>query len=134
MSEHHPTLKRSKTVRDFKKRNNEESTSMGSNPPLLPPICEKQPHSESQRVEYESLRAESQRANFDQEVNTNFLERDPGLRPQIDTFLPNQRVGINTDKQIKPTEPNQTKKECFLTKPKKSTADPNVTEGQWFGL
>ncbi|XP_034225444.1 zinc finger MYM-type protein 1-like [Prunus dulcis] len=67
---------------------------MGSNPPLLPPICEEQPHSESQRVESKSLRDESQRANFDQEVDTNSLERDPGLRPQIDTLPPNQRGNV----------------------------------------
>ncbi|XP_020424459.1 uncharacterized protein LOC18769511 [Prunus persica] len=67
---------------------------MGSNPPLLPPICEEQPHSESQRVESESLRDESQRANFDQEVDTNSLERDPGLHPRIDTFPPNQHDNV----------------------------------------
>ncbi|XP_021803306.1 zinc finger MYM-type protein 1-like, partial [Prunus avium] len=59
-------------------------------PPPSPPICEEQPHLEPQRVESENVIVDSQRQEFD----TNSLERDPGLRPQIDTFLPNERDNV----------------------------------------
>ena len=62
----------------FKRNNDESSTSMPSGPSPSPPICEEQPPSQPQGTEDENVRVESH-----QEVNTNSLEHDPRLRPQI---------------------------------------------------
>lgn len=60
MSGQHRNVKRSRTIQDFFKRNNDESsTSMPSGPSLSPPICEEQPPSQPQGIEDETVRVES---------------------------------------------------------------------------
>ena len=60
---------------------------MPSSPSSSSPICGEKPSSEFQRVE-------SQRVHCDQQVDTNSLERDPGLCFQICTYPINERDNV----------------------------------------
>ncbi|CAL2232228.1 unnamed protein product [Prunus armeniaca] len=88
MSDHHRNPKRVKNILHFFKKQNEgSSSSMPSSPSSSSPICGEKPPSEFQRVE-------SHRVHCNQQVDTNSLERDPGLRRQICTYSINERDNV----------------------------------------